>query len=186
MTGIVHRITLLTWPLATTISPASAAEEFKVGDVDGWRQPDVNYTQMYGLWTATKRFHVGDSLRFEYTNDSVLVVNKWAFYHCNITNASSVFTDGNTTINLDNAGPLYFISGDVEHCENGQRLAAEVLPLHPRIHKYPPPGVPPGVKDSPKPSPVSTSRADTDQVKVSLSSVLVATLISLFWHSAEA
>lgn len=111
---------------------------------------------------------------FEYTNDSVLVVNKWAFYHCNITNALFVFTDGNTTINLDNAGPIYFISGDVEHCENGQRLAVKVLPLHPHIHK------------SPKPSPLSTSRADTDQVYVSKtlpSSVLVITLISLVWHS---
>lgn len=56
-------VTLFVVVEATIISPASAAEEFKVGDVDGWRQPDVNYTQIYGLWTATKRFHVGDSLR---------------------------------------------------------------------------------------------------------------------------
>lgn len=45
------------------ITPASAVEEFKVGDVDGWRQPDANHTEIYSLWTATKRFHVGDSLR---------------------------------------------------------------------------------------------------------------------------
>lgn len=56
-------VTLFVLVVTTIISPASAAEEFKVGDVDGWRQPDVNYTEMYGLWTATKRFHVGDSLR---------------------------------------------------------------------------------------------------------------------------
>lgn len=56
-------VTIFVLVVVTIVSPASAAEEFKVGDVDGWRQPDVNYTEMYGLWTATKRFHVGDSLR---------------------------------------------------------------------------------------------------------------------------
>lgn len=47
----------------TIVSPASAVEEFKVGDVDGWRQPDVNHTEIYTLWAATKHFHVGDLLR---------------------------------------------------------------------------------------------------------------------------
>ncbi|KAK1362887.1 NtEPc [Heracleum sosnowskyi] len=177
--------------VGTTVSYASAVEEFKVGDVEGWRQPDINHTEIYTLWAATKRFHVGDLLRFEYRNDSVVVVDKRAYYHCNVTSPSSVFTDGNTTINLDNVGPMYFISGNNEHCQNGQRLAVEVMPLLPQS---PPPSSPPQyqepeAEDSPTPSPVSTSNAATHAQELAVSrtlssSVLVTTFIALSWHSA--
>lgn len=119
----------------------------------------------------------------------MLVVDKWAYYHCNVTSPSSVFTDGNTTINLDNVGPLYFISGDTEHCQNGQRLAVEVMPLLPPspAPSSPPPQYPePEAEDSPTPSPVSTSNAATFALSVSKalpSSVLVTTFIALLWHS---
>lgn len=56
-------IPILVLVIGTIVSSASAAEEFKVGDVDGWRQPDINHTEIYTLWAATKRFHVGDLLR---------------------------------------------------------------------------------------------------------------------------
>lgn len=56
-------IPILVVVVSTIVSPASAVEEFKVGDVDGWRQPDMNHTEVYTLWAATKRFHVGDLLR---------------------------------------------------------------------------------------------------------------------------
>lgn len=119
----------------------------------------------------------------------MLVVDKRAYYHCNVTSPSSVFTDGNTTINLDNAGPLYFISGDTEHCQNGQRLVVEVMPL---LTQSPPPSSPPQyqepeVEDSPTPSPVSTSNAATHALSVSKtlpSSVLVSTFVALLWYSA--
>ncbi|KAL8118666.1 early nodulin-like protein 7 [Apium graveolens] len=181
-------VLILVIVIGTIVSPVSAVEEFKVGDVDGWRQPDINHTEVYTLWAATKRFHVGDLLRFEYRNDSVLVVDKWAYYHCNVTSPSSVFTDGNTTISLDNVGPLYFISGDTEHCQNGQRLAVQVMPLPPQS---PPPSSPPQYpepesEDSPTPSPVSTLNAATHALSVSKmlpSSALVTTFIALLWHS---
>lgn len=120
----------------------------------------------------------------------MLVVDKWAYYHWNVTSSpSSGFTDGNTTINLDNVGPLYFISGDTEHCENGQRLAVEVMPLPPQS---PPPSSPPlyqepEAEDSPTLSPVSTSKAATTYAysvsKTLSSSALVTTCIALLWHS---
>lgn len=48
--------------IALTIVAASA-EEFKVGDAVGWRQPSQNETDLYNHWAANKKFHVGDSLR---------------------------------------------------------------------------------------------------------------------------
>lgn len=66
-------VTFFVLVVTAIIFQASATEEFKVGDVDGWRQPDVNYTEMYGLWTATKRFHVGDSLRKLFSAELIFI-----------------------------------------------------------------------------------------------------------------
>ncbi|PIN24178.1 hypothetical protein CDL12_03082 [Handroanthus impetiginosus] len=96
------------------ITPASlAAEEFKVG-------------------ALKQRFHIGDSLRFEYKNDSVLMVDKWGYYdyHCDLSHPISVFKDGNMVVNLERPGPVYFVSGDPDHCKNGQRLMVEVIAPH--------------------------------------------------------
>ncbi|KAL7140138.1 hypothetical protein ABFS83_09G101900 [Erythranthe nasuta] len=131
----------------TSSSPAAtAAEEFKVGDDEGWRQPAANDTEMYTRWASTMRFHVGDSLRFEYKNDSVVVVDKWGYYHCNSTHPiSAVFDDGNTVFNLGLPGPAYFVSSDPVRCKNGQRLMVEVISL---MHDDP-------ISRSPAPSPFS-------------------------------
>ncbi|EYU21493.1 hypothetical protein ABFS82_09G107300 [Erythranthe guttata] len=114
----------------TSSSPAAtAAEGFKVGGDEGWRQPAANDTEMYTRWASTMRFHVGDSLRFVYKNDSVVVVDKWGYYHCNSTHPISVFDDGNTVFNLGRPGPAYFVSSDPVRCKNGQRLNVEVISL---------------------------------------------------------
>lgn len=42
-------ILILVIVVGTIMSPANAVEEFKVGDVDGWRQPDINHTEFYTL-----------------------------------------------------------------------------------------------------------------------------------------
>ncbi|PIN15445.1 hypothetical protein CDL12_11906 [Handroanthus impetiginosus] len=106
---------------------AFAAEEFKVGGYDGWRQPSTNESEMYSHWASKQRFHIGDSLGFEYKNDSVLMVDKWGYYHCNLSHPISVFKDRNTVVNLERPGPVYFVSRDPDHCKNGQRLMVEVI-----------------------------------------------------------
>ncbi|KAL6559911.1 hypothetical protein OROGR_005028 [Orobanche gracilis] len=142
--------TMLT--IAITGSPPSAwaAEEFKVGGDEGWRRLASDETDLYAKWAATMRFHVGDSLRFEYNNDTVVVVDKWGYYHCNTRHAVSVFKDGNTVINLKQPGPVYFISANRDHCKNGQRLVVEVMTWHP-IPQSPPQDD----ASSPAPSPIS-------------------------------
>lgn len=41
----------------------AAAKEIKVGDAQGWQQPDFNHTYLYSLWASRIKFYVGDSLR---------------------------------------------------------------------------------------------------------------------------
>ncbi|CAI9757619.1 unnamed protein product [Fraxinus pennsylvanica] len=130
----------------TTFAPVTAAEELAVGGGAGWRQPGANETEMYSHWAATRRFRIGDSLRFEYKNDSVVVVDKWGYYHCNASHPISVYNTGNTIINIEKSGPMYFVSGDPEHCKNGQRLLVEVIRVH---------------QDSPAPSPLSSAASSS-------------------------
>ncbi|KAG6398073.1 hypothetical protein SASPL_139524 [Salvia splendens] len=126
-----------------------AADEFKVGGDEGWREPTVaNETDMYKKWAETLRFHVQDSLRFVYKNDSVMVVEKSGYYHCNSSKPASVFKDGNTVIDLERPGPAYFASGDPGHCKNGQRLLVEVVTLHPISGSSPPTPSPSGAVGS--------------------------------------
>ncbi|KAK4754317.1 hypothetical protein SAY87_002421 [Trapa incisa] len=112
-------------------------KEFKVGGRYGWREPEDNNTSMYDEWATMMRFHVGDSLVFEYHNDSVLSVDKFGYYHCNVSDPILAFNNGNSTVKLDRPGPFYFISGDPVHCLKGQRLIVEVMSPHP-IHRSPP------------------------------------------------
>ncbi|GAB2293486.1 hypothetical protein Dimus_027687 [Dionaea muscipula] len=138
--------------MVTTV--AVATKEFEVGDREGWHVPDANDTSFYNDWAESKRFHIGDSLRFQYNNDSVLVVDKYGYYHCIIDNAIASYTGDNTTvITLFEPGLIYFISGDAEHCKNGQRLIVDVM--SPRDHSLfagPPES---DLAMSPKPSPNS-------------------------------
>lgn len=89
----------------TMIAVGEASNEFKVGESRGWREP-ANDTDPYNQWAVKNRFRVGDSLYFEYKEDSVLVVDKFGYYHCNTSNPISAFNDGKTVINLDRPGPF--------------------------------------------------------------------------------
>ncbi|KAI3868874.1 hypothetical protein MKX03_036403 [Papaver bracteatum] len=142
---------------------AKPPTEFRVGGKLGWREPDANHTDMYELWATKNRFRIGDSLYFEYRNDSVLEVEKSGYYHCNMTATLASFNDGKTVINLDQPGPFYFISGAPDHCKNGQRLLIDVInPNQTSPPSRPPPAqpsiaVPPQPDYSPAPSPLPNS-----------------------------
>lgn len=63
--GSTFSYTTLCFVALTIISfvVAASAEEFKVGDTVGWREPSVNETDLYNHWASNKKFHIGDSLR---------------------------------------------------------------------------------------------------------------------------
>ncbi|XP_057967059.1 early nodulin-like protein 7 [Malania oleifera] len=159
-----------------------AAKDFKVGDADGWREPTAeNEAAMYSLWASRNRFQVGDSLRFEYSNDSVLVVDKWAYYHCNTSKPIAAYSNGNSLIKLDKPGPIYFVSGTANHCKNGQRLLVDVMEPRP-ISQSPPSTAPPTepyFSASPAPSPLSNSGAIVSETMVPVSMALIAALGAL-------
>ncbi|KAL2243307.1 UNVERIFIED_CONTAM: hypothetical protein Sindi_0448700 [Sesamum indicum] len=120
----------------TSSAPATTAEEFKVGGNEGWRQPNANETEMYSRNAVNVVFQFYRSpnsltpIGFEYKNDTVQVVDKWGYYHCNSSHPISFFHDGNTVIKLQQLGLVYFVSADPDHCKNGQRVTVEVIPLH--------------------------------------------------------
>ncbi|KAI4387000.1 hypothetical protein MLD38_004869 [Melastoma candidum] len=121
---------------------AEALKTFKVGGHEGWLEPGTGNSSFYVDWASSHRFHVGDSLNFEYKeDDSVMVVDKWSYYHCDAANPIEEFTDGNSTFVLDRPGPFFFISGAENHCRNGQRLLVEVIhPKSPPAFANPPEG----------------------------------------------
>ncbi|KAK0598125.1 hypothetical protein LWI29_031898 [Acer saccharum] len=96
---------------AASMHGVEAVKEFKVGDDIGWQEPGNNNTSVYSQWAGKNRFHVGDSLSFEYMNDSVLLVEKWGYYHCNTSKDIIAFKNGKSSMKLDRPGPFYFISG---------------------------------------------------------------------------
>ncbi|OVA20254.1 Plastocyanin-like [Macleaya cordata] len=140
---IITTITTVTAMKADRVAARGASHEFKVGDEGGWREPDANNTEMYNQWATKNKFKVGDSLYFEYRNDSVLEVDKQGYYHCNMTKPIASFNDCKTVIKLVKPGPFYFISGAPDHCKNGQRLLINV------INPYPSPPPSPSIRPSP-------------------------------------
>uniref|UniRef100_A0A7N0V0G7 Phytocyanin domain-containing protein n=1 Tax=Kalanchoe fedtschenkoi TaxID=63787 RepID=A0A7N0V0G7_KALFE len=168
-------IITLSLALNTRCAPSEPAE-FEVGGEHGWRVPDNNDTWFYTRWAADNRFHVGDSLSFVYHNDSVMVVEKYAYYHCNTSKPIYVFRDeGKTLIKLDRAGPFYFISGNSEHCKEGQRLEVDVMsdaPPHPIV-------MPPSSPAAPAPAP-SSAFAVAESLPLALFAFFTAGLARLF------
>lgn len=64
---------------------------------------------------------------FKYQNDSVLVVNYTEYKNCVVSNPISKFEDGNTVLRFDRYGYFYFISGQPDHCNAGQKLVIRVM-----------------------------------------------------------
>ncbi|KAF8025621.1 hypothetical protein BT93_F2457 [Corymbia citriodora subsp. variegata] len=154
-----------------------AAREFRVGGGEGWHEPAELNSSLYSDWATRNRFHVGDSLNFEYKNDSVLVVDKWSYYHCNTSNPVAAFNNGNSTFTLDKPGFFYFISGATNHCKNGQRLIVDVMSPH-RISTPPSIANPPQAGAgglSPYASPLSSASSGA---ATGTSSVAVAAFMS--------
>ncbi|GMN37162.1 hypothetical protein TIFTF001_006584 [Ficus carica] len=150
--------------------PLEASRDFKVGDDSGWLEPDINNVTLYNQWAGKNRFQIGDSLVFEYSNDSVLVVDKWGYYHCDNSKPIIAFNNGNSTVKLNRPGLFYFISGASDHCKKGQRMIVDVMsPRSPRSAN-----APSGSYSAPSPFP---SHSSGDSVSVTCSSLVMALIL---------
>ncbi|OVA16182.1 Plastocyanin-like [Macleaya cordata] len=105
------------------------AVEFKVGGPKGWNGPTRPDELTYNKWAEMKRFQIGDSLLFVYQpgQDSVLQVNKEDYEKCNTAAPIAKFDDGNTSFQLNQSGPHYFISGNEKNCQNNEKMIVIVL-----------------------------------------------------------
>lgn len=96
------------------------------------------------------------SVAFEYSkNDSVMVVEKWDYYHCDTTNPITTYDNGKSVVQLDRPGLFYFISGAPDHCKKGQRLVVDVMSPHPH-DPHPDHPYAPHSAMSPSPAPTSS------------------------------
>ncbi|KAH6775829.1 hypothetical protein C2S52_013390 [Perilla frutescens var. hirtella] len=169
--------------LASAASIFASAFQFEVGDEMGWRKPTQKDQETYNEWAAQNRFHIGDTLHFNYAKDSVLVVSAADYETCNTSNPIAKFEDEKTVYEFDRPGLFYFISGQPGHCKSGQRLIVRVM--HPSQVSAP------ELAPSPAPAPAEDSGGDSDDSgflpKVSsgfpdsVVSYFVTAFAGLFW-----
>ncbi|MED6195572.1 hypothetical protein PIB30_039087 [Stylosanthes scabra] len=133
--------------LSFLLSSQALARKFDVGGRDGWV---LKPYESYNHWAQRNRFQVNDTLYFKYIkgSDSVLVVKEDDYNSCNTNSPLAKMDDGDSTIQFNNSGPFFFISGNIQNCKNGQKLHIIVMAV--RHHNPPPP--PPVVPSSEAPS----------------------------------
>ncbi|KAJ6301556.1 hypothetical protein OIU77_015794 [Salix suchowensis] len=122
-----RRCLCLLWALlACYLFTSSVASTFDVGGKDGWV---TTPSESYSNWAERNRFQVNDSLVFKYNNgsDSVLLVTKDDYNSCNTTNPLKTMNSGSDVFQFDKSGPYFFISGNEDNCEKGQKLIVTVL-----------------------------------------------------------
>ncbi|XP_047313668.1 stellacyanin-like, partial [Impatiens glandulifera] len=119
--------------------PPSESFQYIVGDDQGWSIPSGSDIGYYNKWASNHRFRVEDTLRFNYKDDSVLVVTQDDYDKCLSTQPIYFSNDGNTTVfTLDSPVMFYFISGVSGHCERGQKMIVKVLEEHETSSSPPP------------------------------------------------
>ncbi|MED6154990.1 hypothetical protein PIB30_001132 [Stylosanthes scabra] len=133
----------------------ASASTYNVGGKNGgWV---VNPKENYTLWSQRYTFRVNDYLYFKYERgkDSVLIVSIEDYDSCNTAKPLHRFRGGRSgsTVQLNKPGPFYFISGNQQNCQKGQKFAVNVVsaanPPSPTPHPSPAPSPP---HPSPAPS----------------------------------
>ncbi|KAG2279746.1 hypothetical protein Bca52824_050966 [Brassica carinata] len=109
------------------ISASVSSLEYKLH----WEVPPANASTSFNDWASSKRFQVGDIIRFKYKKDSVMQVTKECYKQCNSSHPRFYSNTGKTRFMFDHSEqhylPYYFISGTSGHCEKGQKMIVEVI-----------------------------------------------------------
>ncbi|XP_058218497.1 early nodulin-like protein 3 [Rhododendron vialii] len=135
---------------------SSQAYTFHVGGKDGWA---LKPSEGYSHWAQRNRFQVNDTLIFKYNkgSDSVLIVKKNDYYNCNKAKPIQSLSGGDSVYKIDRSGPIFFISGEAENCNKGQKLEIIVLAVRNNTtHKAPSP-TPSTLSPSPAANPAAAS-----------------------------
>ncbi|XWS39452.1 hypothetical protein CRYUN_Cryun18bG0055100 [Craigia yunnanensis] len=151
--------------------PVSSTQGYKfyVGGRDGWV---VSPSENYNHWAERNRFQVNDTLFFKYKkgSDSVLLVTREDYYSCNTKNPKQSLTEGDSIFTFDRSGPFFFISGNADNCNKGQKLIVLVMAVRHKSQQHPSPppsSVPATPPVSPPPSPVPRTNPPVESPKSS-------------------
>ncbi|KAJ4897853.1 early nodulin-like protein 5 [Raphanus sativus] len=152
------KITLVILLVSFYMFSCVSSTEFEVGGVEGWMVPQSK-TQgdMFNHWASHNRFKVGDTVRFNYTKDSVLVVSEEEYKKCKATKPQLYSNNEDTVFKLDRPGLFYFISGISGHCEKGQKMIIKVMETE-SSPDSPPPSSPSSSSSSSPSLPASTHK----------------------------
>ncbi|KAJ4867504.1 early nodulin-like protein 5 [Raphanus sativus] len=174
-----EKITLVTVLVSFYMFSCVSSTELEVGGEDGWVVPNSNksHGDMFNQWASHNRFKVGDTIRFKYKKDSVLVVSEDEYKQCKATKPQLYSNNQDTVFKLDRPGLFYFISGVSGHCEKGQKMIIKVMETESSPDSPPP--------SSPSSLPGSThkkSSALKTAVKFTSSCFVVLIVSVLVWH----
>ncbi|XP_076932094.1 blue copper protein-like [Bidens hawaiensis] len=99
------------------------ATELVVGDSYGWANP--KHPHFYTCWGELHTFNVGDTLLFNFVNEThdVVEVPEYAYGQCYTEHAISLITSGPGVVNLTSSGTRYYISTRDRDCEKHMKLA---------------------------------------------------------------
>ncbi|KAM7492233.1 hypothetical protein LguiA_035154 [Lonicera macranthoides] len=99
--------------MLSIICSSSEAYNFYVGGKDGWvLKPSETYI-----------------FKYKKGSDSVLLVNKDDYYRCNKANPIQELNEDHSEsiFKFNHSGPFFFISGQADNCEKGQKIIIVVL-----------------------------------------------------------
>ncbi|XP_055826303.1 mavicyanin-like [Solanum dulcamara] len=110
--------------VSMVVAPIMATDHL-VGDDEGWK---LKFD--YNAWAESKEFHVGDKLIFKYNEGShnVYKADLAAFQNCKPSANVEPLTSGNDVIDLKSPGKKWYLCGIKNHCEQGMKVAVNVLP----------------------------------------------------------
>ncbi|KAL6845575.1 hypothetical protein ACP4OV_025070 [Aristida adscensionis] len=143
------------------VVPSSEAYVFYAGGRDGWV---VDPAESYNHWAERNRFQVNDTIVFAYEEgpSSVLLVTEQDFDACNtrspvrrLESAGAAAVRG-SVFRFDRSGPFFFISGDEDRCQKGQKLYIVVMAVRPT---RPAAAVAPAAPEETAPPPASGAAA---------------------------
>ncbi|XVF66815.1 hypothetical protein PTKIN_Ptkin10aG0067800 [Pterospermum kingtungense] len=128
---------VLTLTVLSCLISSTRGYKFCVGGKDGWV---VSPSENYNHWAERNRFQVNDTLLFKYKkgSDSVLLVTREDYYSCNTKSPIQSLTEGDSTFTFDRSGPFFFITGNADNCNKGQKLIVVVMAVRHKPQHNPP------------------------------------------------
>lgn len=73
---------------------------------------------------------------YEPEKDSVLCVTREAYLTCNTTDPMASYKNSSTVVTLNHSGAYYFISGNSENCQKGEKVIVVVMSERHSLRKH--------------------------------------------------